>query len=126
MKRAAMISRKVVDPVNSVAWFGMDGLWLAELSWPAYAATALTLLTGGTLLATNRRFGRRLFDDLALNAWMWTNALWLMSDLGQRPVLRSAAMVVGCVGAILLFNAIRPSPGHDSPRRLTKLRLPDR
>ena len=70
MKRAAVFSRRVVDPANSVARYAMDGLWLAQLSWPAYVATGLTLATGGMLLLLNRRRGRRLDDGLALNAWM--------------------------------------------------------
>jgi hypothetical protein len=52
----------------------MDGLWLAQLAWPACVATGLTLATGGMLLLLNRRPGRRLNDDLALNAWMCVNA----------------------------------------------------
>ena len=40
MKRAAVFSRRVVDPANSVAWYAMDGFWLARLEWPAYVATA--------------------------------------------------------------------------------------
>ena len=97
-KRAAWFSRRVVDPVNSVAWYAMDGLWLAQLAWPAYVATALTLATGGMLLLLSRRRGRRLNDDLALNAWMWMNALWLISDLGGRPVLRYVALAIGAWG----------------------------
>ncbi|WP_435020929.1 hypothetical protein TA3x_002096 [Tundrisphaera sp. TA3] len=109
MKQAARFSRRVVDPVNSVAWFAMDGLWLAELAWPAYVATGLTLLTGATLLALDRRAGQRMNDDLALNAWMWMNALWAISDLGGFPHVRRIALGVGLVGAVLLLNAIRPA-----------------
>ena len=29
-------SKAVIDPVNTVAWFSMDALWLAKLAWPAY------------------------------------------------------------------------------------------
>ena len=112
MKRAAVFSRRVVDPVNSVAWYAMDGLWLAQLAWPAYVATVLTLATGGMLVFLNRRRGRRLNDDLALNAWMWMNALWVVSDLGGLPRLQYAAMAIGGLGAVLLANAIRSSMGH--------------
>ena len=38
MKRPAGFSRRLVDPVNSVAWYAMDMLWLAQLAWPAYVA----------------------------------------------------------------------------------------
>ena len=124
MKRAAGFSRRVVDPVNSVAWYAMDGLWLAQLAWPAYVATALTLATGGMLLLLSRRRGRRLNDDLALNAWMWMNALWLISDLGGRPVLRYVALAIGGLGAVLLANAVRPSKSHRGAlRRFRKMRV---
>lgn len=127
MKRAARFSRRVVDPVNSVAWYTMDGLWLAHLTWPAYLATGLTLATGGTLLLLDRRPGQRLNDDLALNAWMWMNALWVVSDLGRLPTLRYAAMAVGCVGAILLANAVRPSKtSRERLRRFRKMRTTGR
>ncbi len=127
MKRAARFSRRVVDPVNSVAWYAMDGLWLAHLTWPAYVATGLTLASGLTLLLLDRRPGQRLDDDLALNAWMWMNALWVVSDLGRLPTLRYAAMAVGCVGAILLANAVRPSRTHrERLRRFRKMRTTGR
>jgi hypothetical protein len=125
MRRAAVFSRKVVDPVNSVAWYAMDGLWLAQLAWPAYVATAATLLTGGALLLLARRRGHRFDDDLALNAWMWMNALWVVSDLGGVPPLRYAALAVGALGVVLLANAVRPSRGgiRHALRRFRKMRV---
>ena len=127
MKRAAGFSRRVVDPVNSVAWFAMDGLWLAQLAWPAYVATGLTLATGGMLLILDRKRGQRLNDDLALNAWMWMNACWAISDLGGLPVLRHVAMAIGGLGAILLANAVRPSKTRRrSLSRLRKMRVTGR
>lgn len=127
MKRAAGYSKRVVDPVNSVAWFAMDGLWLAQLEWPAYAATGLTLATGAMLLMLDRRKGPRLDDDLALNAWMWMNALWVVSDLGEMPMLRYAALAVGGLGAVLLAVAVRPSRGYRGVlHRFRKLRISGR
>ena len=124
MKRAALFSRRVIDPVNSVGWFAMDGLWLAGLAWPAYAATALTLATGGLLLLQDRRRGQRLNEDLMLNAWMWMNALWAVSDLGRMPALRHAALAVGALGAVLLTNAVRPSRrSRGTLRRFRKMRV---
>lgn len=123
MKRAAWFSRRIVDPANSVAWFVMDALWLANLAWPAYVASGLTLLSGAMLLLLNRKRAERLDDDLALNAWMWMNALWVISDLGKFPNLRYVAMGVAALGALLLVNAIRPSKrSRGKIRRLKKLR----
>ncbi|QDV36002.1 hypothetical protein [Tautonia plasticadhaerens] len=127
MKRASMYSKRVVDPVNSVAWFAMDGLWLAQLAWPAYLATGLTLATGALLLLLDRRRGPRLDDDLALNAWMWMNALWVVSDLGGVPTLRYAALAVGGLGAVLLAIAVWPSRGpRGTLHRFRKLRVSGR
>lgn len=125
MKRAAAFSRRIVDPANSVAWFTMDALWLAHLTWPAYVATALTLASGAALLLLDRRANRRLNDDLALNAWMWMNGLWVISDLGEVDGLRYAAMGVAAVGALLLINALRPSRrGRKTLRSFKKMRGP--
>ena len=127
MKRAARFCRRVVVPVSSVAWSAMDGLWLAHLAWPAYLATGLTLATGGTLLLLNRRPGQRLNDDLALNAWMWMNAMWVVSDLGGLPPLRYVALAIGGLGTVLLANAVWPSKGYRRALpRFRKLRVPAR
>jgi hypothetical protein len=112
-------ARRLIDPANSVAWFTMDFFWLSDLPWPAYAALAVTLGTGGMLLTLPRRRS----DDLALNAWMWMNALWLASDLGGVHLLRYAAMATGVLGAVLLLAAIRPSRRHRTTlRRFRKIR----
>jgi len=127
MIRPAGISKRIVDPLNSVAWFAMDGLWLTQLAWPAYAATALTLVTGAILLFLDRKRGNRLKDDLALNAWMWMNAMWVISDLGEMPRMRYAAMGIGVLGAILLANAVMPTNGpRGVVRRLKKMRATGR
>lgn len=127
MKRAAEFSRRVVDPANSVAWFAMDGFWLAQLAGPAYVASAATLSTGATLLFLNRRRWSRLRDDLTLNAWMWMNALWMIADLGDRPTFRKAALAFAILGAILLVDQLRPSPNRaESLARFKKMRIPPR
>lgn len=81
-------------------------------------------MTGGTLVFLNRRRAERLDDDLALNAWMWMNALWVISDLGNLPSVRYAALGAALVGAILLAIAIWPSKrSRKRIRRLKKMRL---
>jgi hypothetical protein len=87
----------------------------------------LTLVTGVMLLLLHGGRGQRLKDDLALNSWMWMNALWLISDLGVRPSLRYAALAIGCAGAVLLANAVRPSKGHRAALgRLRKMHVSGR
>jgi hypothetical protein len=120
----AKFSRRVVDPVNSIAWFAMDALWLGQVAWGAYTAAAMMLLTGLILILMDRPGGSRLDDDLALNAWMWMNAAWVVSDLGSIPALRQVALGIACVAALLVANAMRPSRVHEGTgRHLKKMRV---
>ncbi|WP_165223920.1 hypothetical protein [Aquisphaera insulae] len=112
--------RKLVDPVNSVAWFAMDGFWLAQLPVPAYVALVVTLSTGGLLFL----WSRRRDEDLALNSWMWMNAFWMVSDLNEYEALRKAALAVGCVGGLILAISLRPSNRRRKPlRHFRRIRL---
>jgi hypothetical protein len=102
----------------------MDGAWLAHWVGPAYVATALALLTGAVLIVLELRSGRRVTDDLVLNAWMWMNALWLVSDLADRPELKTAAMAVGGVTAALLAADVATASSRGVPMsRVRRLRV---
>ena len=92
-----MFSKAVIDPINTAAWFTMDALWLAKFEWPAYAASALTVLTGVMLLILGRREGRgALYADLGLNCWIVMNTVWLIHDLNDHDTPRSFAAVMEC------------------------------
>ena len=68
-----------------------------------------------------------LKEDLALNAWMWMNATWAVSDLGGLPPLRPIALAIGGLGAVLLANAVRPwKARRGTLDRLRKLRAAGR
>ena len=105
-----LFSKPVIDPINTAAWFTMDALWLAKLEWPAYAASALTVLTGVMLLILGRREGRgALYADLGLNCWIMMNTVWLIHDLNDRDTPRSFAAVMGLLGAFFILAAARHS-----------------
>ena len=105
-----MFSKAVIDPINTAAWFTMDALWLAKLEWPAYAAAALTVLTGVMLLILGRREGRgALYADLGLNCWIVMNTVWLIHDLNDHDTPRSFAAVMGALGAFFILAAARHS-----------------
>lgn len=101
-------SKAVVDPLNTVAWFTMDALWLAKLTWPAYAAAAVTVVTGVWLVLLGRREGRgAVYADLGLNCWIVMNTVWLAHDLNghDTPPLFALAMVV--LGGVCMVGAAR-------------------
>ena len=99
-------AKRVVDPLNSVAWFTMDALWMCKLAWPAYAFAALTVVTGVWMLALGWREGRGvLLADLGLNCWIAMNAVWLVSDLNGRPTPLAFAAPLALLGAAFLAAA---------------------
>lgn len=103
-------SKPVIDPLNTVAWFAMDALWLARLEWPAYAAAVVTVVTGVMLLALGRREGRgELYADLGLNCWIVMNTVWLVHDLNGHETPRAFAAVTGILGVVLIIAAARHS-----------------
>ncbi len=105
-----LFSKAIIDPVNTIAWFAMDALWLGRVEWPAYAAAAAALATGLLLLVLSRRDGRGgVFEALGLNCWIVMNAVWLVHDLNGRETPRAFAAVVGVLGGVFLLAAARHS-----------------
>jgi hypothetical protein len=105
-KPTSMFSKPVVDPANTAAWFTMDALWLAKFEWPAYAAAAVTVLTGILLLILGRREGRgAVYADLGLNCWIVMNTVWLIHDLNGRDTRVRSSRSWGC-----------SAPSSSSPR----------
>lgn len=98
--------RHVVDPVNSVAWFTMDALWVVGLEWPAYVAAALTVVTGVWLMALGWREGwGSLLADLGLSCWIVMNTVWLVYDMNDLQTPRAFAVSVAILGAVFIVTA---------------------
>lgn len=106
MEPTPLFSKRVIDPLNSAAWFTMDALWMARLAWPAYVAAGLTLVTGGLLLALGRREGRSaVLADLGLNCWIVMNTIWLVADLAGHEPPVALAGPVAVLGAAFIAAA---------------------
>ena len=100
-------SKRIVDAVNSAAWFTMDALWIARLEWPAYAAAGLTVATGLVLLALSWRYNRSdLFADLAVNCWIAMNTIWFVSDINELETPLFLVGAVAVLGAVFIAAAI--------------------
>jgi hypothetical protein len=100
------LSKRVVDAVNSAAWFMMDALWIFQLQWPAYAAAGLTVATGVLLLVLAWREGRgALYADLGLNCWIAMNTIWMVSDLNGYETPLVLVGVVAVLGAAFIALA---------------------
>lgn len=111
-------ARAVIDPVNTVAWFAMDALWLCKLSWPAYIAAGMTVLTGVLLLVAGRKEGRGLvYENLGLNCWIVMNTVWLAHDLNGLDTPWWVAAVFGGLGGVFVLLALRHS------KHLRRLRI---
>lgn len=103
---APSFATRVVDPLNSVAWFAMDAFWMCKLAWAAYAFAGLTVVTGVWLLALGWRRRRGvLFADLGLNCWIAMNTVWLVADLNDRPTPLAVAVPLAVLGGVFLALA---------------------
>lgn len=110
VEHTPLLSKPVIDPLNTAAWFIMDALWMARLAWPAYVAAGLTVVTGLLLLALARREGRgALLADLGLNCWIAMNTVWLAYDLNGYESPRALAAALGALGAFFIIAAARHS-----------------
>ncbi len=121
MEPTRTFSKRVVDPLNSVAWFAMDAFWMCRLEWPAYVFAGLAVVTGVWLLALGWRGGRgRLYADLGLNCWIAMNTVWLVSDLNGHPTPLALAGPLAILGAVFLTAAVWRS------QDVSRLRVRDR
>jgi hypothetical protein len=103
---APSFTKRLLDPLNSLAWFTMDAFWMLRLAWPAYALTALTVVTGVWMLALSwRQRSGVLLADLGLNCWIAMNAVWLVSDLNGSPTPLAFAVPLALLGAASLTAA---------------------
>lgn len=103
MEPCGDFAKRVVDPLNSLAWFAMDALWMCHLAWPAYALAALTVVTGIWLLVLGwREGGDVLFANLGLNCWLVMNTVWLVADLNGYPTPLEVGVPLALLGAIFL------------------------
>lgn len=80
-------SRRVIDPLNSIAWFAMDTFWLFEIDLAAYLFAVLTVASGIWLVVRGWREDRKAaLADLGLLCWIAMNTVWMVSDLsGSKP-----------------------------------------
>lgn len=106
MEPARPWTRRIVDPLNSFAWFTMDALWMCRLESPAYVFAGLTVVTGIWLVVLGWHKGRGArFADLGLNCWIIMNTVWLVLDLNEQPTPLAFAVPVAILGAVLLAAA---------------------
>jgi uncharacterized membrane protein HdeD (DUF308 family) len=80
-----------IDVLNSLAWFGMDALWMMEFHRTAYIMGIPTLVTG--VLAIVYAFNRtdRLVNTSIL-FWIMMNISWLLSEL--YPIIKELHVTI--------------------------------
>ncbi len=74
------IPKDVLDTLNSITWFIVDGLWMMGLHRFALVFAVPTIITGLLLLYIEKRPSITCIN-LAINCWIWMNAFWILFDL---------------------------------------------
>lgn len=125
-ERPFPLSKDVLDTVNSLSWFLLDAFWMMEFISGSYAMVLPTVVTGLSLLYIEKR-RNVFFINLAVNAWILMNCLWMFADtLGMPQYLwgAKAAFVAG-VGfvavAVVTSQDIRQTFSHFRRFRFLKI-----
>lgn len=103
-ERPFIISKEILDTVNSVSWFFADAFWMLDYLNIGVGLMIPTIVSGLCLLYVEKRHSL-LFINIAINCWIWMNTLWMASDMDLEGGYLLAAKVFFILGAICILLA---------------------
>lgn len=107
-QRPFLISKDLLDSMNSVSWFLMDASWMLQVEELSLFMILPTVLSGLFLCYIERRKTHTLIN-IAILSWICMNISWMFSEVREIPEFLLAAKVLfvtGCFFVILaLFNS---------------------
>lgn len=77
-----VVSKDVLDTLNSLAWFFMDACWMAGFPTIAKAMAPFVLLTGIWLTMIEKRL-QVVLINLAIVSWILMNVAWMFSEMKE-------------------------------------------
>lgn len=117
------IYKEVLDTVNSLSWFLMDGFWMLGLPKVGYIFILPTLITGFLLLFVEKRPAVTLIN-VAIFFWILMNTFWMLSESLQNPTLLLASrMSFGLGGASILIAAFVSKDLRDTFSHFRRFRV---
>ncbi len=103
-ERPFWIPKDLLDTINSVTWFLADGFWMLGLVDLGLLLMVPTFISGLILLYIEKRRSVALIG-LAINFWIWMNALWMCSDKFKDPIFLKLAQISFGLGILSILIA---------------------
>jgi len=113
--------------MNSVTWFFADALWMIELHNFAIPLMGLTIFSGLCLLYVEKRLPV-IFINLAINAWIMMNTMWIVSEIEGLQHIKSYSHLAFAFGvtfialACVTSKSIRETFSHFRRFRILKIK----
>lgn len=107
-ERPFIVSKDVLDTVNSVTWFFMDASWMLQMKEISLMMIVPTILTGIILCYIEKR-RNVTFINLAILCWICMNVSWMFADIHGVASYLTIAKALFCLGVLFIFSAIGSS-----------------
>lgn len=107
-ERPFIVSKDVLDTINSVTWFFMDASWMLQMREVSLAMIVPTILTGLVLCYMEKR-KNITFINIAILCWICMNVSWMFSDIHQVSSYLMIAKIFFCTGLFFIVLAIATS-----------------
>lgn|GEM_PF-4050947 len=79
---ASLVSKDIIDTINSLTWFCMDAFWMAGFPTIAKAMAPFVLLTGIWLTLIEKRL-QVVLINLGIVSWILMNVAWMFSEMKE-------------------------------------------
>lgn len=104
-ERPFILSKDVLDTINSFSWFFMDAAWMLQVREISIAMILPTMLSAVFLCYIEKRKISGLIN-FAILSWICMNVSWMFSELFQNSIHLILAKIFFCVGIIFIIWAI--------------------
>ncbi|MBL7714123.1 MAG: hypothetical protein JNL01_01570 [Bdellovibrionales bacterium] len=98
------VYKEILDTVNSLSWFLMDGFWMLGVPKLGYFFILPTIVTGFLLLLVEKRPAITLIN-VAIFFWILMNTFWMLSETLQNPTLLLVARISFGLGVSAILVA---------------------
>jgi hypothetical protein len=107
-ERPFIVSKDVLDTVNSLTWFLMDASWMLQMKEISLLMIVPTILTGVILCYIEKR-KNITFINIAILCWICMNVSWMFADIHAVSTYLLIAKSFFCAGLLFILMAVATS-----------------
>ena len=104
-ERSGLISKDILDTVNSFSWFLMDASWMLQEKEISIAMILPTIISAIFLCFIEKRKALTCIN-IAILSWICMNISWMFSDILALPVFFTLAKCFFALGVSFIILSI--------------------